>query len=94
MKKIIFKVVQMKFIAMHITNQKLCFDMFTVGNVQNVFMEHDRYDFWHKITKCIVLTHTMYCCLYTGDAYDCVCAPATHEENLHLNQTLYQESQL
>ncbi len=31
--KIIFKVVQIKFLAMHITNQKLSFDMFTVGNV-------------------------------------------------------------
>ncbi len=28
--KIIFKVVQMKFLAMHITNQKLSFDIFTV----------------------------------------------------------------
>ncbi len=41
--KIIFKVVQMKFLAMHITNQKLCFDIFTVGNLQNIFMEHDLY---------------------------------------------------
>ncbi len=40
-KKIIFKVVQMKFLAMHITNQKLSFDIFTVGNLQNIFMEHD-----------------------------------------------------
>ncbi len=39
--KIIFKVVQMKFLAMHINNQKLSFDIFTVGNVQNIFMEHD-----------------------------------------------------
>ncbi len=31
----------MKFLAMHITNQKLHFDIFTVGNVQNIFMEHD-----------------------------------------------------
>ncbi len=38
--KITFKVVQMKFLAMHITNQKLSFD---VGNVQNIFMEHDLY---------------------------------------------------
>ncbi len=36
-----FKVVQMKFLAMHITNQKLSFDIFTVGNLQNIFMEHD-----------------------------------------------------
>ncbi len=41
--KISFKVVQMKFLAMHITNQKLSFDIFTVGNLQNIFMEHDLY---------------------------------------------------
>ncbi len=35
--KIIFKVVQMKFLAMHINNQKLNFDIFTVGNI---FLEH------------------------------------------------------
>ncbi len=41
--KIAFKVVQMKFLAMHITNQKLSFDIFTVENLQNIFMEHDLY---------------------------------------------------
>ncbi len=41
--KIIFKVVQMKFLAMHITNQKLSFYIFMVGNLQNIFMEHDLY---------------------------------------------------
>ncbi len=39
--KIIFKVVQIKFSALHITNQKLSFDIFMVGNVLNIFMEHD-----------------------------------------------------
>ncbi len=39
--KIIFKVVQIKFLTMHFTNQKLSFDIFTVGNVLNIFMEHD-----------------------------------------------------
>ncbi len=39
--KITFKVVQIKFLAMHITNQKLSFDIFTVGNLLNIFMEHD-----------------------------------------------------
>ncbi len=29
--KIIFKVVQIKVLAIHITNQKLSFDIFTVG---------------------------------------------------------------
>ncbi len=33
----------MKFLAMHITNQKLSFDIFRVGNVQNNLMEHDLY---------------------------------------------------
>ncbi len=41
--KIAFKSVQMKFLAMHITNQKLSFNIFTVGNLQNIFMEHDLY---------------------------------------------------
>ncbi len=39
--KIAVKVVKMKFLAMHITNQILSFDIFKVGNVQNIFMEHD-----------------------------------------------------
>ncbi len=33
----------MKFLAMHITNQKLCFDTFRVGHLQNIFTEHDLY---------------------------------------------------
>ncbi len=41
--KIIFKVVQMKVLAMHITNKKLSLDIFTVGNIQNIFIEHDLY---------------------------------------------------
>ncbi len=43
LKIIAFKVVQMKFLAMHITDQKLSFDIFTVGNLLNIFMEHDLY---------------------------------------------------
>ncbi len=39
--KITFKFVQMKFL-MHIT-QKISFDIFTIGNLQNIFMEHDLY---------------------------------------------------
>ncbi len=31
----------MKSLAMHITDQKLTFDIFMVGNLQNIFMEHD-----------------------------------------------------
>ncbi len=58
--KIIFKVVQMKFLAMHITNQKLSFDTFTV---QNIFMEHDILMIFGIKENLIILTHTMYCCL-------------------------------
>ncbi len=39
--KIAFKVVQMKFLAMHITKQKLRFDIFKVGDVQNICTDHD-----------------------------------------------------
>ncbi len=39
-------------LTMHITNQKLSFVIFTVGHLQNIFMEHDLYlifnDFWYK----------------------------------------------
>ncbi len=38
--KIIFKIVQIKFLAMHIT-KKISFDICTVGNFENIFMEHD-----------------------------------------------------
>ncbi len=41
--KIDLKVVQMKFLAMHITNQKLSFHIFMVVNLLNIFMELDLY---------------------------------------------------
>ncbi len=41
--KIISKVVQIKFTAMHVTNQKLSFDIFMVENLHYIFMEHDLY---------------------------------------------------
>ncbi len=42
---------------MHITNQKLSFDIFTVGHLQNIFMEHDLniiMIFGIKYVQCIV----------------------------------------
>ncbi len=39
--KITFKIVQMKFWTMYITNKKLSFHIFTVGHLQNILMEHD-----------------------------------------------------
>ncbi len=58
--KIIFKVVQMKSLAMHINNQKLSFDIFKIGNI---FMEHNILMIFGIQEKIIILTHTMYCWL-------------------------------
>ncbi len=41
--KIVFKVVQMKFLAMHITKQKQSFDIFMIIHLQNISMEHYLY---------------------------------------------------
>ncbi len=39
-KKIAFKVVQKKFFIIHIPNRKLSLDIFTVRNLQNIFIEY------------------------------------------------------
>ncbi len=41
--KIAFKFVQMKFLAMNITNQKLRFNIFMIGTLLYIFMLHDLY---------------------------------------------------
>ncbi len=73
--KIIFKVVKIKFLAMHINNQKFSFYIFIIGNLLNIFMEHDLNIL--ILEKCIILTHTMYCYKYTPATYDHFCAPET-----------------
>ncbi len=59
--KITFKFVQMKFLAMHITNQKLSFYIIMVRNVQNILTEHDLYINIIMIfdikAKLVILTH-------------------------------------
>ncbi len=60
--KIAFKVVQIKFLAMHVTKQKSNFNIFTVGSLlisswNMIFTEYPN-DFWQEIL--IILTHTMY----------------------------------
>ncbi len=70
--KIIFKVVQMKFLAMHVTNQ-ISFNIFTVCNLLNIFME-----------KSIILTHTVYCWIFLQINLRCLwlrlCSRLTFDE--------------
>ncbi len=65
--KIAFKVVQMKFLAMHITNQKISFNIFTVGIFKKSL--HGTWSLLYILMifgikeKSVILTHTMYCWL-------------------------------
>ncbi len=60
----------MKFIAMHITNQKLSFYIFMVGNVLKIFMEHALNILMIFVIKekCIILTHIVLLSISTNIA--------------------------
>ncbi len=77
--KIAFNVVQMKFLAMHITNQKLSVDIFTVRNVKNIFMDHDLYLKKKNVSFWLILDFIFgYCYTYTRATYDRFCGPGSH----------------
>ncbi len=71
--KIAFKVVQIKSIAMHITNQKFSFNIFRVGNLQNIFMEHESYLHILMIFGIFLAIATN----YTHATYDWFCGPGS-----------------
>ncbi len=77
--KISFKVVQMNFLAMHINNQTLSFDIFTVGNLQiaswNMILISN--DFGHNFVP--------YSVLLVIAAYDWFWAPGSHVLTLTLS---------
>ncbi len=67
---------------MHITNQKLSLDIFTVGNLQNIFMEHDLnilIVFYYKRKMYNFDPYNVLLAIATNIpvTYDCFCAPGT-----------------
>ncbi len=62
---------RLQFPSLHITNQKLSFDIFTVGNLLNIFMEHDLNilmifgikEKWIILTHCWILLQIYLCYL-------------------------------
>ncbi len=72
----------MKFLAMHITNQKLSFDIFTVGYLLNIFMEHDL-----NILMIFVIKEKM----YNFDPYNVLLSIATNVPVLLMTAFVLQD---
>ncbi len=77
----------MKLLAMHITNHKLSFDIFTVDHLQNIFMEHDLNILMiFGIKEKLILTHIMYFWLllqiFPSDLWLLLCSRVTYVENI------------
>ncbi len=79
----------MKFLAMHIAKQALRFNIFTDGNVQNIFMEHGLYLiskwFWHKWKIYNFDPYNVLPQIYRA-TYDWFCSPGSHIIKMQLFQ--------
>ncbi len=64
----------MKFLSMHINNQYLHFDIFTVANLENIL----NFTFWHKIK------------MYNFEPYNVLLAIATNIPVLLMNASVLQ----
>ncbi len=79
--KIAFKVVQMKFLAKHITNQKLSFDIFMLGTL---YLLNIRMIFGIKKIDNFDPYNVGYCYKYTRATYDWFCGPGSHICHLYV----------
>ncbi len=77
MEKIIFKIVQIKFLAMHITNKKISFDIFMV-QISSWNMILISNDFWHNIK------------IYNFDPYNVLLSIATNIAVLLMTASVLQ----
>ncbi len=79
LRKIIFKVVQIKFLAMHITNQNyiLIYLRYKISSWNMILISND---FWHKRKIYNFDPYNVLLAIATNipAAYDCFCAPGSH----------------